>query len=1209
LAFISQLGKSRDFWLKDLASGVTQKLTNGLPGEYPLISPDGSKVVFVNTSPWKLIILDVTSGNLSSIEGENSSRFNYLTWSRDSKHLSYVSTLTDRSSHERIFLADVELLNIRPITSIDGNIYNQSWDFDSERIVFFRNSYEQSTGRWSGAIWTTDVAGSERFISYIDKPVQQFVWVETGVLNVYCYDDYSTLYLKGLFKFDSTALNAGNNVFYAVATDDAGNQSNPSESISVRKEAASIDLSINANDIRVYPHYPKPGENVIISATIRNLGESPVADAEVAVYLWDSSGKITQLHGTTLSTLAPGDTATVNVATKAPEQFGRNTIFVIVDPSDKITERSEDNNYAEKEFVVTDKEEIVFATKLSTNQITSKQNLQVDVTLNNSGQSRGAELEVRILDGNGVQVAVLSSTVFELRYGSQTLTNTWNTGDVFAGEYRVQTVLRVGQEAPTEDLQKFDILPDLLVQPKLQTDKAAYETGEDVRVSAKVANAGVNFLIPEISVQIAILAPDQNELTRAETIVRNLMPGMHIEVPLAWNVALAVPGDYVVQMTAAVGGQIVAQENIGFKILDKPVLSGRIGLEADVVPIGRPISVGYSLVNSGNAAASGSVRVAVIDTESGALVAEQERVVALMAGETVAGILEFAGDKFELKTYRITLRYSGQGEQKMLGETVLMIVDGTPPEIIILRPQAGETYAGMVKIEAEASDNASGVARLEYRIDEREWLEMPFFEATTGRHWASWEPTFQDGGEHKIRLRAVDRAGNSAETAAVAFEVQMDKVPPVTEITIGDPKLVSGEDVFVSDKTSFTLNATADSGSVARTEYRIDQGAWQIYASPFALADLADGEHTLRYRSADNAGNIEDEQALKVLIDSTPPQTSLGFQEGYMDGGRLLVSPQTEITLAATDNLTGVARTQYRFDEEASWSNYFGAFGLADLPYGVHTLHYRSVDRVENEEAENSVIITLFGVEVATELLHRPRVLVWTEDPAEINGNSRPAWTLEEVRALIAEALGVPDPYFSLTTAKEDFRQAFRSGIFNVTIIIRQDIPLDTVFLREMREAVQRGAGLLVSAWGNSVPPLWQDIFGVDFKGSLSMEESGRSLHLYAGPLGDEQTLTASGRVLKTTLDGGTLGGIVLGESACEGVRGLTLHYPLTIQPGDRLTATLFAPRGKKSILVEEETLTVGELPVGPVSRFTGNAAGDLVIAAVTAEGVDLAST
>jgi hypothetical protein len=48
-------------------------------------------------------------------------------------------------------------------------------------------------------------------------------------------------------------------------------------------------------------------------------------------------------------------------------------------------------------------------------------------------------------------------------------------------------------------------------------------------------------------------------------------------------------------------------------------------------------------------------------------------------------------------------------------------------------------------------------------------------------------------------------------------------------------------------------------------------------------------------------------------------------------------------------------------------------------------------------------------------------------------------------------------------------------------------------------------------------------------------------------------------------------------------------------------------PRGKKSILVEEETLTVAALPAGPVSRFTGNAAGDLVIDSVTAEGVDLA--
>ena len=491
-----------------------------------------------------------------------------------------------------------------------------------------------------------------------------------------------------------------------------------------------------------------------------------------------------------------------------------------------------------------------------------------------------------------------------------------------------------------------------------------------------------------------------------------------------------------------------------------------------------------------------------------------------------------------------------------------------------------------------ATDNLSGVASTEFRID--------------GGAWTVYAPFNLIGladGEHTIGYRSIDN-GSNVETEQL-LTVVIDNTAPVTTLSVGDPKY-SGEALYVTGATEFTLAATDNLSGVAKTEYRIDGGSGVAY-TPFTLSGLPDGEHLIEFSSADKVLNVEAEQAVAVVVDNTPPATSIVFNhQSYFVGEVLLVSQETEITLNAFDQLSGIAITQYRFDDSASWSSYDGSFRLTDLAYGVHSLHYRSVDNVANWEEEKSVIITLVGVEVETEILNRPRVLVWSEDPAKQGGNNRPSWSIEEVRALVDEALAAPDIYMTMTADKDEFRRLLRSGIYNMVMILNQDIPLDTIFQREMREAVNRGMGLLVSSWGNSVPPLWQEVFGVDFKGSLSMNEEERVLSLFDSPVCDVQSLTAQGRVLRTVLDGGTLAGILPAESTCEGLRSLSLRYPQAMTVGDRVTVSLSVPQGKKSVVVDEEVLTISALPQGAVNRFTGNIAGDIAIGGIAAEGITL---
>lgn len=80
-----------------------------------------------------------------------------------------------------------------------------------------------------------------------------------------------------------------------------------------------------------------------------------------------------------------------------------------------------------------------------------------------------------------------------------------------------------------------------------------------------------------------------------------------------------------------------------------------------------------------------------------------------------------------------------------------------------------------------------------------------------------------------------------------------DKTPPEQTI-LYDPV---GAEGHVSQQTAFTITATDTNGTLA-TMYRMDNGEWQSYESPFTLTGYAEGQHTIDCAAVDNAGNVAD---------------------------------------------------------------------------------------------------------------------------------------------------------------------------------------------------------------------------------------------------------------------------------------------------------------------------------------------------------------
>jgi len=126
-----------------------------------------------------------------------------------------------------------------------------------------------------------------------------------------------------------------------------------------------------------------------------------------------------------------------------------------------------------------------------------------------------------------------------------------------------------------------------------------------------------------------------------------------------------------------------------------------------------------------------------------------------------------------------------------------------------------------------------------------------------------------ESAAHTVTGTARDRAGNSA--AAAVSTIKIDKTAPITVGSRTAPNAAG----WNNSNVTITLTATDTLSGIARTEYKIDSGAWTTYAAPVVVS--TEGDHTFQYRSVDRADNVETAQSLSMRIDKTWPELEFQF--------------------------------------------------------------------------------------------------------------------------------------------------------------------------------------------------------------------------------------------------------------------------------------------------------------------------------------------
>nr|WP_210575319.1 family 16 glycoside hydrolase [Streptomyces sp. GESEQ-4] len=304
--------------------------------------------------------------------------------------------------------------------------------------------------------------------------------------------------------------------------------------------------------------------------------------------------------------------------------------------------------------------------------------------------------------------------------------------------------------------------------------------------------------------------------------------------------------------------------------------------------------------------------------------------------------------------YRYYCTIPGHGQM----QGILVVTEGTGEDTTPPQTSAQVTgtqnsqgqYVGSASVAVNATDEdgGSGVDRVEYAIGD------------TG----AWQPyttpvVVDQVGSHKVRYRALDKAGNVAAEKSVQFTVVApptdDKTPPETSATVTGEQNADGAYI---DMATVTVSASDTGSGVNTIEYAVGDGAWQPYTAPVMVHAV--GTHTVRYRATDKAGNAAAEKSVQFTVVSAPPQDTTPPVTGVsVDGTRNSAGAyvnNAKVTVSATDHGGEVVSIEYSLDGGPYLA--YTAPVIVDR-VGPHTVAYRASDKAGNTSEPRTVSFTV----------------------------------------------------------------------------------------------------------------------------------------------------------------------------------------------------------------------------------------------------------
>jgi hypothetical protein len=240
-----------------------------------------------------------------------------------------------------------------------------------------------------------------------------------------------------------------------------------------------------------------------------------------------------------------------------------------------------------------------------------------------------------------------------------------------------------------------------------------------------------------------------------------------------------------------------------------------------------------------------------------------------------------------------------------------------------------------------------------------------------------------DAGDRAFDSNVFIKAGSFTDKPA-----PKEDNPPVVTAT---PDRQPNANTWYNNDVTVTFSATdTDDTPVASTD-------------PPVTVSTEGANQVITGKATDTKGLVGT-GSVTLNIDKTAPHTdaTLSGTSNSLEW----YSSDTDITLTASDSLSGVAKTEYSVDGGNTWNLYTGAIHVTNE--GQNTIQYRSIDKADNIESTESIHVNIdktkpaFGLSLDHGVLWPPNhkmVPINVKIDAEDSGSGMTSVTLDSIKS------------------------------------------------------------------------------------------------------------------------------------------------------------------------------------------------------------------
>uniref|UniRef100_UPI00286CCE2B OmpL47-type beta-barrel domain-containing protein n=1 Tax=Salinibacterium sp. TaxID=1915057 RepID=UPI00286CCE2B len=268
----------------------------------------------------------------------------------------------------------------------------------------------------------------------------------------------------------------------------------------------------------------------------------------------------------------------------------------------------------------------------------------------------------------------------------------------------------------------------------------------------------------------------------------------------------------------------------------------------------------------------------------------------------------------------------------------------------------GDIDPALRTVAIASADAMSGVAAVEYRINDGDWT------AYTGAVAVTTD-------EQTVRYRTTDVAGNqSAIASLVVPAAPRDGEPVVTVIPTLSPPTADGQHGWWVSTVTVSATAASTIAGEVRVMYRIGDGDFVGMNAPVEIA--MEGTMVVTVKAVDIASNESPQSVITIRRDTVRPTA-------------IAAEVDRAITLSGMDASSGIDRIEFRreADPAGTWRTYSTPVEMGDQ---AGTITYRSRDAAGNTSDTGEISVEAIDPEPST-----PSVVV--DDPTVQVGD---IWTM-----------------------------------------------------------------------------------------------------------------------------------------------------------------------------------------------------------------------